>query len=68
MSLFVGILGELAGLFVDDGWLAAAILGVVALAAVIVAVIPAAPLAAGAVLLCGLLGVLLANALRAARR
>jgi hypothetical protein len=55
-------------LFVDDGWLAAAILGVVALAAITAALAPASSLAAGAVLVCGLLGVLFANVLAAAKR
>jgi hypothetical protein len=68
MSVLTGVLRELAGLFVDDGWLAVAILGVVALAAVIAALAPAGSLAAGAVLVCGLLGVLLANTLVAAKR
>jgi hypothetical protein len=68
MNTLVAILHELAGLFVDDGWLAAAILGVVVIAAVAGALVPAAPLAAGGVLLCGLLAVLFANVLCAARR
>jgi hypothetical protein len=68
MTVLTGILRELAGLFVDDGWLAVAILGVVALAAVIAALAPEGSLAAGAVLLCGLLAVLLLNTLVAARR
>jgi hypothetical protein len=68
MNLLNGILRELAGLFVDDGWLAAAILGVVALAAVIAALAPEGSLAAGLVMVCGLLGVLLTNTLAAAKR
>jgi hypothetical protein len=68
VSVLTRILRELAGLFVDDGWLAAAILGVVALAAATAALAPAASLAAGAVLVCGLTGVLIANALAAAKR
>jgi hypothetical protein len=59
---------ELFGLFVDDGSLALAIVAVVMLAAISVALIPDAPLAAGAILLLGCLGVLSANVARAARR
>jgi hypothetical protein len=55
-------------LFVDDGWLAIAILGVVALAAVVAALTPAGSLAAGVVLVCGLLAVLLINVRAAATR
>lgn len=61
------ILREVAGLFVDDGRLALAVLGVVALA-VIVALGLGASLAAGGVLLFGCLGVLAANVIAAARR
>jgi hypothetical protein len=68
MSLFTIALGELIGLFIDDGWLAAAILGVVAFAAIIASLIPGGTLAAGAILLCGLLAVLLVNTVTAARR
>ena len=68
MSLFTTALRELIGLFIDDGWLAAAILGVVAVAAITASLIPGGTLAAGAILLCGLLAVLLVNTLAAARR
>jgi hypothetical protein len=67
MSVLLNAVRELAGLFVDDGWLALAILGVVALAA-IVSVLVSDPQAAGAVLLLGCLGVLVANVATAARR
>jgi hypothetical protein len=66
MSTLSNVVRELAGLFVDDGWLALAILGVVALAA-IVSTLVSDPLATGAVLLLGCLGVLVANVARAAR-
>jgi len=66
MSALGSIVRELAGLFVDDGWLALAILGVVAFAA-IVSMLVADPLATGAVLLLGCLGVLVANVASAAR-
>jgi uncharacterized membrane protein YdjX (TVP38/TMEM64 family) len=68
MNTLTSILREVAGLFVDDGSLALAILGVVALAAVVAALMPGAPLTAGAVLLFGCLAVLVENVMRAARR
>ncbi|MEA2974492.1 MAG: hypothetical protein QOF19_12 [Alphaproteobacteria bacterium] len=68
MRMLVGLLRELAGLFVDDGALALAILGVVALAAIFVALMPGASLLAGAVLLFGCLGVLILNTMRAPSR
>lgn len=68
MRMLAGLLRELAGLFVDDGALALAILGVVALAAIVAALMPGASLLAGAVLLFGCLGVLILNTMRAASR
>jgi hypothetical protein len=68
MSALRAVFRELLGLFVDDGALALEILAVVMLAAISVALIPDAPLAAGAVLLLGCLGVLSASVARAARR
>ncbi len=47
--------------------LALAILGIILLAAVLAMLMPSAPLAAGAVLLFGCLGVLLVNVTRAAQ-
>ena len=67
MSALMSLLRLLAGLFVDDGWLAFAILCIVALAAVLALLMPRPTLAAGAVLLFGCLGVLLVNVIRAAR-
>jgi hypothetical protein len=67
MSWMTNALREVAGLFVDDGWLAAAILGVIAVAAAI-SRLPGASLAAGGVLLVGSLAVLAANVLKAAWR
>jgi len=58
----------LAGLFVDDGSLALAILAVVVLAGVLATLMPEFPLVVGATLLFGCLGVLLANVARAAQR
>jgi hypothetical protein len=67
MSALMSLLRQLAGLFVDDGWLAFAILCIVALAAVLALLMPRLSLAGGAVLLFGCLGVLLVNVIRAAR-
>jgi hypothetical protein len=61
MKTLIDILRELAGLFIDDGLFALAISVVVALAAIVAAIAPAVPIAAGFVLLVGCLGVLLAN-------
>jgi hypothetical protein len=68
MTMLGAVLRELLGLFVDDGALAAEILAVVMLAAAAAALIPDVPLAAGATLLLGCLGVLMASVVRAARR
>jgi len=68
MNAVVSVFRELAGLFVDDGWLALAILAVIALAGIFSTLMSDRPLAAGAILLFGCLGVLLANVARAARR
>jgi hypothetical protein len=67
MSALGNVVRELAGLFVDDGWLALAILGVVAFTAIVSMLVPG-PLATGVVLLLGCLGVLVANVASAARR
>ena len=64
MSTLVAVLRELAGLFVDDGALALAILAVVGVVAILALLMPDTPLA-GAVLLFGCLGVLVANVARA---
>ncbi len=62
------LLRELAGLFVDDGALALAIIAVVVVAAIVAMLIPEVPLAAGAILLFGCLGVLLSNVARPGQR
>lgn len=67
MSWMTDAWREVAGLFVDDGWLAAAILVVIAVAAA-VSRLPGASLVAGGVLLLGCLAVLFANVVRAAQR
>jgi hypothetical protein len=68
MSALINIVRELAGLFVEDGSLALAIVSLVVLATILAALMPDLPLAAGAVLLLGCLGVLVANVTRAGRR
>jgi hypothetical protein len=67
MITLANMLRELAGLFVDDGALALAIIAVVAFAGMVVTSMPQASLAAGAVLLLGCLGVLVASAVVAGR-
>ncbi len=67
MSALISLLRQLAGLFVDDGWLAVAILCVVALAAFFAVLTPGLPLVAGGILLFGCLAALLANVVRAAQ-
>jgi hypothetical protein len=61
MSALISLLRQLAGLFVDDGWLAVAILCIVALAALFAVLMPGLPLVAGAILLFGCLIVLVTN-------
>ena len=67
MRAIMGLLRELAGLFVDDGRLALSVLAVVALAAIL-SLVPGASLASGGVLVLGCLGALIANVVKAARR
>jgi hypothetical protein len=64
MKALMKVFIELAGLFVDDGWLALAIIGVVAVTALVAALAPQGPVAAGIVLLVGCPGVLFGNVLR----
>lgn len=68
MKTLISIGISLAGLFVEDGALALAILGVVAAAGTCAALVPDAASASGAILLFGCLGVLLLNVIRAGRR
>lgn len=68
MSTLRAAFKELLGLFVDDEALALGILAVVALAGVLAALMPEPSLLAGAVLLFGCLGVLVATAVRTAQR
>jgi hypothetical protein len=67
MITLTNMLRELAGLFVDDGALALAIIAVVGFAGMVVTLMPQASLAAGAVLLLGCLGVLFSSAVIAGR-
>jgi hypothetical protein len=67
MITLANMLRELAGLFVDDGALALAIIAVVGFAGMVVTLMPQASLAAGAVLLLGCLGVLFSSAVIAGR-
>jgi hypothetical protein len=68
MRMLGSVLREIAGLFVDDGALALAIIAIVAIAGMAATLMPDVPLAAGAILLFGCLGVLFSNAVRAGRR
>lgn len=68
MTALAAALRELAGLFIDDGALALAVVGIVVLAAVSAAFFPAGPAASGAILLLGCLGALFANVMTARRR
>ena len=64
MKAMMKVFTELVGLFVDDGWLAVEIIGVVAVTALVAALAPHGPVAAGIVLLVGCLGVLFGNVMR----
>jgi hypothetical protein len=68
MNVLAAGLRELVGLFVDDGSLALTILAVVMLAGILATLMPDLHQAAGALLLFGCLGVLVANVATAARR
>jgi hypothetical protein len=68
MTMLATVFRMLVGLFVDDGALAVAIIVIVLLSWIFASLMPQSPLASGAVLLVGSLGVLFANVMRAARR
>jgi hypothetical protein len=68
MRTLIAILREVAGLFVDDGSLALAILVVVAIAAFLAIVLKVSALAVGLVLLGGCAAVLIENIMRTVRR
>ena len=61
-------MGQLAGMFVEDGALALAIIGVVVLAGLVAALVPAQSWLSGIILLLGCLGVLVTNVAMAKRR
>ncbi len=67
MKSLTAILHEVAGLFVDDGMLAAGVLIVVAAAAVSELLMADARIAGGAILLFGCLAVLFMNVVKASR-
>jgi hypothetical protein len=68
MRTLTAILREVAGLFVDDGSLALAILAVVAVAAFLAIVLKTSAFAVGLVLLGGCVAVLIENVIRTAQR
>jgi hypothetical protein len=68
VSAIAGLLRELAGLFVEDGALALAIVAVVVLAGLFAALASNLAWVSGAVLLVGCLGVLFFNVMKARRR
>jgi len=68
MTMLVTAFRMLVGLFVDDDSLALAIIVIVLLSSIFATLMPDLPLAAGAVLLVGSLGVLFANVMKAAQR
>jgi len=68
MRTLIAILREVAGLFVDDGSLALAILAVVGVAAFLAIILKASALAVGLVLLGGCVAVLIENVIRTVRR
>ncbi|CAD5288245.1 conserved hypothetical protein [Bosea sp. 62] len=68
MNLVQSICREVVGLFVDDEFLALAVLGVVGLAALLAFWLVLPTLVTGAVLLVGCIAVLVASALRARER
>jgi hypothetical protein len=68
MRTLIAILREVAGLFVDDGSLALAILAVVGVAAFLAIILKVSALAVGLVLLGGCVAVLIENIIRTVRR
>jgi hypothetical protein len=68
MTVLATAFRMLIGLFVDDGSLALAVIVIVLLSWISAILVPGFPLAAGAVLLVGCVGVLFANVMKAAQR
>jgi hypothetical protein len=67
MNTFTVVFRELIGLFVDDGSLALQIVVIVVIAMMSTTQLPSIPLAAGAILVVGCLGVLLLSVATACR-
>jgi hypothetical protein len=67
MKNLAALLGQLAGMFVEDGALALAIIGVVVLAGLVAVLVPAESWLSGIILLLGCLAVLVTNVVRAKR-
>jgi hypothetical protein len=67
MKNWTALLRELAGLFIEDGALALAIVAVVACAGIVAALAPAVSWLSGLILLLGCLGVLVGNVVAAKR-
>ncbi len=68
MKVLAATLSELAGLFVEDGALAVAIIAIVVVAGLAAALLPDALWLSGCILLFGCLGVLVLNVMRAKPR
>ena len=68
MNALISFGGQLVGLVVDDGSLAVAIIGTVAVAGLLAFLLPDHRMIAGAVLLLGCLAALLANVILATRQ
>ena len=68
MNLVSLIVRELIGMFIDDGFLAIAVLAVVALAATCGFLLAASQLVVGSVLLVGCVFVLVSSVVKASRR
>jgi hypothetical protein len=68
MSFLAGMARTVAGLFVDDGFLAAGVLAIVALAVLLAVPLHAPGLVVGAVLVAGPAAILLLSIFRAERK
>jgi len=66
MTTLTTVFQMVIGLFVDDGSLALAIILIVLLSSIVANLMPDMPLATGAILLLGCLGVLFSNVMKAA--
>ena len=68
MNVLSLILRELVGMFIDDEFLAIAVLAVVGLAAILAFWVAASQLVVGGVLLVGCIGVLISSVLKARKK